>query len=81
MHHEMWLWSLGMALVWWLVASVLVYYTWNRVVTKVINVRPVGFWGAFLFVATLAVLCGPSKMHHKQWQMHEKMGEEMQMDD
>lgn len=50
------LWGIG----WWLLASVLLLATWNKVVTTVVaTVKPIKLWHALLVVAMLIVLFGP----------------------
>lgn len=44
---------------WWVVASLLLFLTWNKVVAVIANIKTVKFWHAMLVVATLAVFCAP----------------------
>ena len=58
------LWGLG----WWLVASLLLSFCWNKVVTALVTVKEMKFWHALIIVATLAILC---------WGMCGKCGSKM----
>ncbi|MEW6055549.1 MAG: hypothetical protein AB1540_02970 [Bdellovibrionota bacterium] len=44
---------------WWLVASGLLFLTWNKVVTAFTKLKPAKYWQALLLVATVCVLCAP----------------------
>jgi hypothetical protein len=50
---------IGIALAWLLVASGLLFLTWNRVVGAVAKVKPVKYWQALLFLVTVGVLFAP----------------------
>jgi hypothetical protein len=47
--------------VWFVIASMLLHTTWNRVVVALTGAKQAQLWHAFLVVFTLAVLCAP---HH-----------------
>lgn len=47
---------------WWLVASALLYFTWNHVVAALTSAKQAKFWHALLVVATLAAFCAPRMM-------------------
>lgn len=56
------LWVVG----WWLISSMLLMVTWNKVVIGIIeNVKQIKLWHALLVVATLIVLFGP--MCYPNW--------------
>lgn len=59
-----WTHCLALAAGWWLVASVLLWLTWNHVITAFTKLKPAKIWQALLFVATMAVLCGPMRKGH-----------------
>ncbi len=44
---------------WWLIASVLLWLTWNRVVAALTKVKPAKFWQAALLLLTVCSLCAP----------------------
>jgi len=54
-----WFTAIGCVLLWWFVASALLFYTWNRVIASLGNVKKATFWQALLLVATLSVFCAP----------------------
>lgn len=58
----MWMYCFGWLVVWWLVASVFLYFAWNKVVASLAKLGLVTYWQALLIVATIAVFCGPSHM-------------------
>ena len=58
-----WMFLLPAIIIWWLVASVLVMFTWNHVVTAVTTAKTMHYRHAMLLVFTLGILCGP---HHAQ---------------
>jgi hypothetical protein len=66
-------WKVLVCVVWWLVASTLLFFTWNKVIVFLTELKAVKLWQALLFVATVAVLCYPRKYgrsHHgikKDW--------------
>lgn len=58
------MWVCG--LIWYVVASLLLFVTWNKVMTVVAKAKAVKWWHAFLFLGTVIVLCTPcikSRMH------------------
>ncbi|MES2503375.1 MAG: hypothetical protein V4534_00680 [Myxococcota bacterium] len=55
-----WMWALGLGVLWWLFASMLVFYTWNKVITAVTPATRMQFGHALLLVFTLMALCAPS---------------------
>ncbi|MBL4818504.1 MAG: hypothetical protein JKY15_04635 [Deltaproteobacteria bacterium] len=57
-----WTWIVPTAAVWWLIASALLFYTWNEAISKVTSARKIQFKHALLLVITMAVLCAPSYM-------------------
>lgn len=68
-------------IIWWLVASALVMFTWNHVVTAVTSTKRMHYRHAMLLVFTLGILCGP---HHAQnWRNHNScpMKNKMMMQD
>ena len=54
------------AIVWVLVASVLLCVTWNKVIVRVSNLKTAKFWQALLVVVTLLAFCAPRYMMHKK---------------
>ena len=54
-----------LCLVWFLVSSGLLYYTWNKVITYLFNAKSVKFWQALLIVLTLGFMASPKLMMHK----------------
>ena len=54
-----WVTCLFMFLGWWLLASALLFFTWNKVIAALAPVRSAKFWQAVLVVATLVAFCGP----------------------
>ena len=62
-----WVWVLPLAVLWWLFASMLVFYTWNHVIVSVTSAKKMQFLHAMLLVFTMMALCAP---HHAQnsWQ-------------
>ncbi|MBI3533862.1 MAG: hypothetical protein HY072_00025 [Deltaproteobacteria bacterium] len=53
---------------WWLIASALLYFTWNKVIAYIVSLKKVRFWQALLFVAMLCVFCAPRYyLAHKTW--------------
>lgn len=67
--------------VWLLLGSALLFYTWNTVVADLLNCKKASFQQALLFLVTMAVLCAPKHMmmnHMGCSSMHchdEKMGD------
>ncbi len=57
-----WMWVVPMSVLWWLFCSMLVWYTWNNVVSVVTTVGKLSFKHALLVVFTLACLCAPHRM-------------------
>jgi hypothetical protein len=47
------------AIGWWLIASGLLFLSWNSVVAAIANVKKVKYWHALLVMITVAVMCGP----------------------
>ena len=47
------------AIGWWLIASALLFLSWNRVIAAIANVKKVKYWHVLLVVLSLAVLCAP----------------------
>ena len=47
------------AIGWWLIASALLFLSWNRVIAAIANVKQVKYWHVLLIVLTLVVLCAP----------------------
>ena len=64
-------------IVWWLVASTLLFFTWNKVIVFLTGLKEVKLWQALLFVATIAVFCYPKKYgrHHRWMKMDWKKSE------
>jgi len=62
-------WFLVCILLWWAVASFLLFLTWNKVIVLVANLKAVKFWHALLVVATISVFCLPqyAKRGHRGW--------------
>lgn len=58
---EFWMWFASIGVLWWLFASMLLFYTWNQVITVVTTAKKMLFWQALLFVLTLGILFAP---HH-----------------
>lgn len=56
-----WNW-VGYGLVWWLVASFLLFWSWNKVVSPILGTKEAKYWQAMIFVLTTLVLCWP---HHQ----------------
>ncbi|MBI4925126.1 MAG: hypothetical protein HY843_04305 [Bdellovibrio sp.] len=53
---------------WWLIASALLYFTWNKVIAYIVSLKKIQFWQALLFVAMLCVFCAPRYYFaHKTW--------------
>ena len=44
---------------WWLVASALLWLTWNRVIGALFKTKAAQFWQAALLIATICVMCAP----------------------
>jgi hypothetical protein len=62
--------SIGMFVVWWLAAAILLWQTWNKVIGAVTKVKPVKPWQTLLLVATIAVFCAPRWMAHQGFGSH-----------
>lgn len=54
-----WISMVAMYLGWWLLASALLTFTWNKVIAHLTKVKPVLYWQSLLFVATLSVFIVP----------------------
>lgn len=50
------LWGIG----WWVVASLLFFYCWNKILVTVSALKPIKIIQAMLIVLTIAVLLAPS---------------------
>jgi len=50
---------IAFALGWLLLASTLVWLSWNRVIAQLTKVKQLRFWQPMLVIATVAVLVGP----------------------
>lgn len=61
-----WTWGLVWGAAWFVIASLLLHTTWNRVVVALTGARVAKVWHAFLVVITLIVLCAPG--HYKRGQ-------------
>jgi hypothetical protein len=61
-----WLTALAFFLAWWLLASALLWLTWNRVIGGVAKVKQAKFWQALVLVATLCVFAVPRLYMMKQ---------------
>jgi hypothetical protein len=62
-------WKVLICVGWWLVASTLLFFTWNKVIVFLTGLKEVKLWQALLFVATIAILCYPRKYnrcHYKK---------------
>lgn len=46
-------------MLWWVGASALLYFSWNKVVATLTTAKQAKFWQALLIVATLAAFCAP----------------------
>jgi len=57
---------------WFLVASGMVFLTWNRVVAELLSLKKAKFWQAVLVVGTCVVLCGPKTMMQRKHYGHGK---------
>ena len=49
----------GYGLLWWVVASLALFATWNHVVAKLFKAQRAKWWHPFLVLFTAAVLCAP----------------------
>ena len=84
------MWAVPMGLLWWLLCSMLVWYTWNNVVSVVTTAGKLNFKHALLVVFTLGCLCmphrmascwkGPCKRDMMQLQMESPDGSNMHLD-
>ncbi len=81
------MWTMcGFGFAWWIIAAVLLYFSWNKVVADILQVRPGKFWQALLVVLTLAVFCAPHHWEHsrcgscKGWEGHQGAGHMWHMD-
>ena len=64
---------LGLAVLGWvLVASVLLYLSWNKVIVSVTNFKAAKLWHALLIVVTMLAFCAPKYMMHKGYRGHHK---------
>lgn len=54
--------SLGLFVIWWLLASSLLWFTWNRVVAELFKVKEAKWWQALVLIATVMVLAAPCCM-------------------
>jgi hypothetical protein len=60
--HGCWVLCLLSVVGWWLVASGLLFFTWNKVIAALTSAKQARFWQALLVVATLFVFCVPRYM-------------------
>src|SRR4051812_38870853 len=51
--------SIGMFVIWWSVASALVWLSWNKVIGSLFKVKQAKFWQALLLLGTICLLCAP----------------------
>lgn len=63
-----WLWCAA----WWLLASIMLWFSWNKVVARVSSLGVMKLWQALLLVLTMIVFCGPHHMQNR-WNMHNQM--------
>jgi hypothetical protein len=74
-----WLTGIACFVAWWLIASGLLFLTWNKVISAVYKVKTVKYWQVLLLVATICCFVAPrawmnrcgSSHCHKQHCQHE----------
>jgi hypothetical protein len=59
-HSHGW-WMLLMYVGWWIIASILLFFTWNKVISFISSWKEVKFWQVLLFVATVSFFCSSKK--------------------
>jgi hypothetical protein len=73
---------------WWLIASALIFFSWNKVIAVLFKMKQAKYWQALLVIATLSIFCAPKYFgkghygkrsgkgyHHSQCQKHSASGE------
>ena len=55
----------GFAILWWVIASGLLFVTWNRVLVGLFKLGKVKWWQPFLVVLTVCVLAAPCALKHR----------------
>lgn len=66
-----WLTCAGIFVVWWLLASGLLFLTWNKVIGGLFKTKPAKYWHALLLIATICCLCLP-RAYVKMSECHRK---------
>ncbi|HTL12105.1 MAG TPA: hypothetical protein VL588_06435 [Bdellovibrionota bacterium] len=62
-----WWGCLGLAVLWYVVASGFLYYCWNHVIVEHFKTKKAKWWQPFLLIATICVLLAPCSMRHRGW--------------
>lgn len=57
--HSCWPTCVAMGVAWWLIASALLFATWNKVLVPLFAFKKGKFWQALLLLTTVIVLCIP----------------------
>jgi hypothetical protein len=57
--NECWVACFGMFVLWWLVASALLWQCWNRVIAKLFSYKTARYSQALLLIATIAIFLAP----------------------
>ena len=68
-------WMCLMMVLWSVVASSLLFFTWNKVVVYLAGLKEVKLWQALLVFATVAIFCYPKKYkhYHHKVKMHKRI--------
>ena len=62
--------SVALFFVWWLVASTLLWLSWNRVICAMVKMKPAKLWQSLLLVATLAAFVLPCSLMKRHSESH-----------